>query len=65
MLPYGWGKNRVGINTAARLLLLHWKSPYAQVPKDWMTLMTENAAYECILARYHGSGEKNFFRQSV
>ena len=44
----------VGITSAARIILRHWKSPENPTFQEWKVLMTETVSYEVMLTRIRG-----------
>lgn len=46
----------VGITSAARIILRHWKSSTCPTLQEWKILMTETTSYEVMLARVRNKG---------
>lgn len=44
----------VGLASAARIILRHWKAPEQPTFQEWKVLMTETASYEVMLTRIRG-----------
>ena len=44
----------VGIASAARMILRHWKSPVNPTMQEWKLLMSDTASYEVMLPRIRG-----------
>lgn len=47
----------VGLTSAARIILRHWKAPEHPTFQEWKVLMTETVSYEVMLTRLKGKGQ--------